>query len=431
MKRIINFVVKYPVAITALTCFMFYFLPFKPKSFGDGQFHSGTQELIQFILNGFQGNVHIDKGFLTLFCYLIPYSLVYSFHNDNLFFLSGVIFSCFFVCYSVYLLFKALDILKFDNRSKFTTLLLLCIFPVHIYYAMGIIGEVFAFFSVSVFVFYWVKITQLKTNAISDYVFLALSLVLLYGIKPTMIPFILAFTFYLLFLKIKLVHKIGFILFVLLIPIFGFIEKKMDTSEFDFKSTVFRNQILWSRFELRDEPFNWMPQHGRDGFESSDYLHNLAKRSELDSICDVNKLDKTNYYVHWVIKDIIHNPLLTLRQYTLKFFQSQSFIISPLMKSNKSNFIKYGIHVYINSINYILILMSLWSMYRLLKNKEYQFFIPFLILWGWSLAYVFVFHSEQRYMFPIRPMLVILFAYAVNQFRIDKNLNKKLQDQNN
>ncbi|NTV84658.1 MAG: hypothetical protein HGA23_10220 [Bacteroidales bacterium] len=38
----------------------------------------------------------------------------------------------------------------------------------------------------------------------------------------------------------------------------------------------------------------------------------------------------------------------------LKFFQSQSFIISPLMKSNKSNFVKWSIHIYINAINYLL-----------------------------------------------------------------------------
>ncbi len=424
MKKIIDFVVKHPVAITALVCVVFYFLPFKPKPFGDGQFHSGTQELIQFILNGFQGNVQIDKGFLTLFCYLIPYSLVYYFHSDHLFYLSSVIFSCVFVCYSVYLIFKALDIMQFDVRTKFITLILLCIFPIHIYYALGVIGEVFAFFAVSVFVYTWVKITKLKTNSSTSYVYLALSLVLLYGIKPTMIPFIFAFTVYLLFLKIKPVNKIIFTLLIFLIPILGLVEKNMDNSGFDFKSTVFRNQILWSRFELRDEPFNWLPQHGRDGFESSDYLNNLAKRAELDSVCNANKLDKTNYFVDWVVNDIVENPLLTLRQYSLKFFQSQSFIISPLMKSNKSNLVKWGIHIYINSINYILILISLWSMYRLFKTKEYQFFIPFLMFWGWGLVYVFVFHSEQRYMFPVRPILALLFAYGLNQYFVNRNLDK-------
>lgn len=421
MKKIINEVTKHPVAITALFCFVFYFLPFKPKPFGDGQFHTGTLELIQFILNGFEGNVTVDKGFLTLFCYLIPYSLVYSFHNDQLFFLSGVIFSCIIICYSIFLIFKTFDIIKFDNKTKFLILLILCLFPVHIYYAMGIIGEAFAFFAVSVFLFNWIKIIKSNTNSPIYFIYLSLSLVLLYGIKPTMIPFILVFSIYLLFLKFKAYNKFIFSSLILMIPVLGIIENKLDNSGFEFKNIVFRSQILWSRYELRDEPFNWLPQHGQDKFSSTDYLNNLKKRHELDSICEANNYDKTTYYINWVKEDIIQHPVLTLRQYFLKFFQSQSFIISPLMKSDKSNLVKYGIHIYINSVNYILIFFALSGMYILIRNNEFNIYIPFVLLWGWSLVYVFVFHSEQRYMFPIRPILIFLFAYSLNNYYIIKN----------
>jgi hypothetical protein len=308
--------------------------------------------------------------------------------------------------------------MQFTNNAKFLTLFLLSIFPIHIYYAMGIIGEVFAFFAVSSFVYLWIKITQSKNNSKSDFLFLGLSLVLLYGIKPTMIPFILLFTLYLLIGKNKLSNKIIFSAVVISIPLLVLTERKLDDTGFEFKNTVFRNQILWSRFELRDEPFNWLPQHGQDGFESKDYLNNLKKRRELDSICDVNNYDKTTYYIDWVKKDIVSNPFLTLRQYSLKFFQSQSFIISPLMKSNKSNLIKFGVHFYINLINYIFIIIGLFSMYKLLKIKNYKLFIPFLLFWGWSLCYVFVFHSEQRYMFPTRPILIFLFCFYFSGFNL-------------
>ncbi len=103
---------------------------------------------------------------------------------------------------------------------------------------------------------------------------------------------------------------------------------------------------------------------------SSDYLNNLAKRAELDSICEANKLDKTAYYVNWVKDDIVQNPLLTIRQYGLKFFQSQSFIISPLIRSNKSNYVKYGVHIYINSINYVLIFFSIAAIVVFVETKE-------------------------------------------------------------
>ena len=202
------------------------------------------------------------------------------------------------------------------------------------------------------------------------------------------------------------------------------IETKINNTDGAFKKDIFRRHLLWSRFELRDDPFNWLPQDGQKEFATSDYLNNLEKRKELDSICDARNLDKTTYYIKWVAKDIIHNPILTLRQYGLKFFQSQSFFISPMLKYNKNNWVKYGVHIYINGINYLLILFSIGSVFILAREKKYQILLPLLLLWGWSLLYVFIFHSEQRYMFPMRPVLVFLFAYFVNHYYNGKQLPK-------
>ncbi|MDD5151440.1 MAG: hypothetical protein PHC28_13360, partial [Flavobacterium sp.] len=249
------------------------------------------------------------------------------------------------------------------------------------------------------------------------FLILAFSLVLMTGTRPNLLPFLVLFSFYFLVLKLEWKNKMIFISSLSLMMFsLTLIENKINNTDGAFKKDIFRKHLLWSRFELRDEPFNWLPQHGQDEFASSDYLHNLAKRRELDSICEVNKLDKTEYYIHWVTNDIIHNPGLTVRQYILKFFQSQSFIISPLMKSNKSNFIKWGIHIYINSINYVLVFFSIAAIIRLVRKKEYRLIVPLIVLWGWSLLYVFIFHSEQRYLFPVRPVLIFLFAYYVNYF---------------
>ncbi len=422
MKRIIDFVAKHPLAITALVCFVFYFLPFKPKPFGDGEYHEGTLQLIQYVLDGFHGNVRVDKGLLPLFYYLVPYSLAYVFHNDTVYYLFGIIFNSAIICIGIKYLFKSFDLLQFSNTSKFWTVIILNLFPIHAYYASGILAESGSFFAVCLMVYFWIKIFVAKSTASIDFMLLAVATGMLVGFRPNLLPFAVVFLIYLMLIKYNLQYKLVFattlIGFVLLLTI---TEKALSKDDGEFKKEVFRKQLLWSRFELREEPFNWLPQHGHDGFESSDYLHNLAKRRELDSICDANKLDKTRYYLHWVASDIFQNPVLTVRQYTLKFFQSQSFIISPLMKSNKSKWVKYGVHLYINAINYILIFFSIATIIVLLKKKEYQLIIPFLLLWVWSLVYVFIFHSEQRYLFPVRPVLVFLFAYFVNYY-----FNKKL-----
>lgn len=425
MKRIIDFVVKNPVLITALVCVVFYFLPFKPKPFGDGEYHEGTLQLIQYISNGFQGTVRIDKGLFTLFYYLIPYSLGSIFHNDAVFYLLGVVFNSIVTCWAVKYLFASFDLMGFSNTSKFWSIVVLSLFPIHVYYAMGILAESAAFLGVSLFVYSWLKITA-NTNWVKYYLLLSFSLVVISGTRPNLLPFLVMFSLYFLTVKSGWKNKLIFISSLALMMLaLAFVEKKINNTDGAFKKDIFRRHLLWSRYELRDDPWNWLPQDGQKEFATSDYLHNLKKREELDSICDAQGLDKTTYYVDWVVNDIVQNPLLTLRQYGLKFFQSQTFVISPIMKYNKSNLVKWSIHIYINVINYILVFFSMAAIVVLWKEKKYQILIPLLLLWSWSLLYVFVFHSEQRYMFPMRPVLLFLFAYFVNYYFNGNSLSKK------
>ena len=414
MRKAADWAVKNPFWVTALVCVVFYLLPFKPKPFGDGDYHYGTIQLIDFIANGFSGNVMVNKGFLTLFFYLPSYLLVYPFHSDSVYFASGVIFSCLLVCFAVRYLFLAFDIVNLSANAKKIVLLLLCLFPVHVYYAMGIIGEAFGFFAVSLLVYYWCRIVKSDHVSSKHMAIVALCLVMIYGFKPSMLPFVAVCAAYILILRIRWKQKFTFAAVFLLVPMLFFLEQKLDHSKLDFKEMVFRYQILWSRFELRDEPLNWMPQHTKDAFSSTDYLNNLAKRRELDSICEAQNLDKTSYYIQWVTNDILENPGLAARQYFLKFFQSQSFVISPLMKSDKPAAVKWGIHIYINAINFVLVVLALGGLVKLFREKRYRLVMPLFFFWGWCLMYICLFHSEQRYMFVFRAGLIFMAAYYIN-----------------
>jgi hypothetical protein len=55
--------ISHPISCSH-NCFVLFF---KPKLFGDGEYHIGTIALIDFVLNRFQGNVWADMGLLTLF----------------------------------------------------------------------------------------------------------------------------------------------------------------------------------------------------------------------------------------------------------------------------------------------------------------------------------------------------------------------------
>ena len=425
MKKAIKWAVGNPFWVTAITCVVFYFLPFKPRPFGDHDYHIGTIQLIEYFLHGFSGNVMINKGFVTLFCYLPAYLVAYPFHSDAAYFACGVTFSCIFVCLAVKLLFDTFRLMGFGQRTKAVILLLLSLFPVHVYYAMGIIGEAFAFFAAAAFLYCWLMIVNGRMT-LRFFIALGLSLVMLYGLKPSLLPFIIVFTIYIFFVRFETRLKLAFLGTMLLLPLCFFAEKQLDDSDMGFKEAVFRNQILWSRYELRDEPWNWLPQHGHGPYASSDYLNNLKKRVELDSICQAKGFDPTQYYIEWVKNDIVSHPGLTLRQYAMKFFQSQSFIISPLMKSTKPAIVKYGIHIYINMINAILVIFGLFGLVALFRDRNYRIALPLLFFWGWSLLYVCVFHSEQRYLFVFRSGLVFLAAYYIDLLIKRRNSAKPL-----
>lgn len=410
IRKILNEMVKRPFAVTLLCCLLFYFLPFKPKLFGDGEYHQGAMELIQFILNGFEGDVRVDKGLLTLFYYAIPYAVVFYFENDMLFYMSGIVFNWVVVSLAVSVLFKTLDLLETDIKAKQLVMLVLVLFPIHIYYAMGILAEAASFFLMTAVFYLWFRFIKERSNTRIIFL-LIIALVSISSVRPNLIPFsilmLLVLVFYVKGLRLKALSVMVFVALAFTLVAF---EKSINKESKDFKGMVFRNQLVWSRFELRDEPFNWLPQHGMDAFASSDYKNNLKKRRELDSISKVRGEDPNTVFVQWVANDIIENPFLTARQYFFKFFQSQSFVISPLMKSDKSTAIKIAVHAFINTINFILVFAAIGGLWFLVRNKKHEYYLPVLLMWSWSLLYVFIFHSEQRYMFPSRPALLILMA---------------------
>ena len=422
MKKLIQLITQYPTALTALLCFLFIFSPFKPKPFGDGEYHIGTIELINFICNGFQGTVRVDKGLLTLVYYTIPYSFAYVFHNELDYYFFGVLFNGVITCLAVKYLFLSFKTMGFSTKSKFTAIVILCVLPIPIYYSMGIWSEPASFFAVCIMIYLWVKIVIKKSDSIFDFIMLAFSVIMLIGVRPNLFLFGLFFLLYIIsFGKFKWLNKLVFMMFFVgIIGCLYFAEQALDPNFGKFKKEEFCRQLVRSRYELRDEPFNWLPQHSPQISYSSDYINYLSKIKEFDAICAINNLDKTTYYVKWAVKDILNNPVLTIKQYFLKFFQSQSFIISPLMKSDKSSFSKIGIHLYINAINWILIFFSISSIFIMIKEKKTALLVPFLFLWISALLYVFIFHSEQRYLFPIRPVLIFMFAYGINYYESNR-----------
>jgi len=81
-------------------------------------------------------------------------------------------------------LFLSSEILKFSLKAKFGILLILTVFPIQMYYFIGIWAELAYFFVVLFFMYFWTKIVLAKSDSIFDFVKLAFSVILLTGVRP-------------------------------------------------------------------------------------------------------------------------------------------------------------------------------------------------------------------------------------------------------
>lgn len=424
-----NRVVRNAGTLTFLLCILFYFLPFKPKPFGDGEYHQGTLQLLQFIRHGFSGEVEVTKGLFTLIYYLVPYSFASIFNTEKAYLLFGLVYNWIAVSAAVGVLFKLFREQGFSIRLQWFVFLLLNLFPIHVYYSMGILAETAAFLLSSLFVYFLVTIYHGKKDSYLHYIGLSLSLALFISVRPNFMPYALLFLPLVFFMKKPSTYRsIAAGVFVSAICLLVMSERKLDHTDAEFKKFQLVKGFVWSRYELRDEPFNWLPQHGMDAFASSDYKNNIKKRVELMQLCKEQHLDLQEYAFHWMINDIQQHPGLFLRQTILKYVQSQTFVVTPLMKSKKSSVLKWGVHIYINLLNYILLLSVFYSVWLWWKQKQaYSFFLPLLLFYATAFITIFFLHSEQRYVFPTRPEVLVMFAFGVHAWSQSRKQQSPIQ----
>jgi hypothetical protein len=427
MNRIYNFLSRNTGILTFLLCLVFYILPFKPKPFGDGEYHRGTLQLLDYISHGFTGQVEVSKGFFTLLYYAIPYSLTAWLGNQKILLLAGLLFNWLAVSYGVQRLLGALREAGLTPKLCAGVFVLMNLFPIHIYYSMGILSEAPAFLLVSLFVgwLYRVYQTPASESTWKPFLYCGIFLALFISVRPNFLPFVVPFFIVVLFRNWNWKQK-GMLIGSVFIPltVFFLIEKKLDNTDAEFKKFQLVKGFVWSRYELRDEPFNWLPQHGMDAYASLDYKNNLKKRVELLNYCKANNLDLQKHAFDWMWNDIKSHPGLFLRQTFLKYFQSQTFVVTPLMKSKKPALLKWGIHIYINVVNYILLFTVLYSLVIYFRNRsELAVFVPLFLFYATAFITIFFLHSEQRYVFPTRP--ATLFMLGLTWYHIIKQRESK------
>jgi hypothetical protein len=424
------------ILISSLMMVVVLNLPFKAKPFGDLTFHEEAKNLALYL----KGDISYDKVMITkapgpVFFYTPAYIVAPSASTDNQLWVYGVVFTFITITISLLLIFKIGSNL-FSKEVGLLSVLLFFIFPIHCYYSLGILAEVPAFFSLTLALYGWSKITQ-DAHKKTGWLLLTLGIWFLILNRPnTMLLLMIGFLVigYSFFRKKEFFKLYGKKLALAFTCIglmgLGTLQlAKMITGE---KSGDNQEGLLYyvahqGRFQFREEPTDFRFWESDIRSDSKDYQNWGKSGQELEKIANDSQRSSTEVYKEFLFNDVLEHPFLFVRQFFVKCFYGHMYFINSVKPEQFHLGPIHGVLGYwfvillINSINIVIILgatLFLWKE----KNR-----INYWLFWGVIVA-LLIFHGltymEPRYMFPARVALYIMSAVGLYRINwIQKKVN--------
>lgn len=412
--------------ISILSTIIFLLLPFKPKKFGDANdYHDAAKVLVAIVQNKVDASeLYISKGLITILYYFFPYLLSEQIGTDEANYYFAISWNLIFNTISLLLIFSVLK-REFGKWFGYLGIGLLLLFPIHIYYAVGVGAETAAFCVTALILYVWHtwKNSNFDPNNYSILT-LALLLTILFGIRiNTILAFPLLGLISVYYFFYTRTHKEAIFLFQKSLQLFllssvlagtlYFLTNTIDQRKGANKSDLFYYSITQGRYEFRADTFNWL--HWTEKDDSIDKINQWKKNAELKRECQANPEESCfKIFVAWSLQDIWNNKLLTIKQYLIKFFQSQTFVITSMFLSGTASLKTWLVHIYFNIINLSLVLCSLAYFYQ--KRKSILLNWPLWLIWLAFYGFICIFHSEPRYLFPLRPFLIYMTIAVLYNF---------------
>jgi hypothetical protein len=425
------------VLLSAIMMLIVLNLPFKAKPFGDITFHEEAKNMALYL----KGHLPEEKVVITkapgpVIFYTLPYLLAPSDATDNQLWGYGAAFTGLIIMFSMFLIFKTAKAF-FCKEIGVLSLVLFFIFPIHYYYSLGIIAEAPAFFSFAVALYGWSKAyfnPQGKAGwmyIIAGFLFLILNrpnTMLLFGIVTIVLAYAWFrnrnfFAFYAkpLMLSFAVIGILGF----------GTLQTAKyitNKSGSDSQDNLLYFVAHLGRFQFREEPADFRFWDDSQRADSKDYQNWKKSGSELGTIMAKTGKSYKEVYKQFLIDDAIEHPWLFTRQFFVKCFFGNVYLINSIKPENfKLGPIKgpAGFAFLISVINIVNVLIIVGIFIFLFTEKSLLRFWPF---WG-IIAALLLFHGltymEPRYLFPSKAALYVLSAaglYRVARIRflVDK-----------
>jgi hypothetical protein len=421
--------------------FITYFLVSntKPKPFGDDTFHVEAKIFANEILGD---KVLTNEIFTKAPGPVIYYGIIYSLGNnrnwtDANYYFTAVFWNFLWLFVSVFMIQKLVNYF-IDSSFYVSTILAFVLVPVTFYYAQSVTAEPLAFLMVTLFLYSLITFFEtsnawLKWLSFILHIFSIIGFVMARPNGILIIPVELLFIFILIRLDNNRRFNYYILVGALIISFFTFFlitnqlisnqgrNKLVNTLEKSSQNSYFYHVALHGRFQFRNEPLDWRFWDNSTRIGSLDYANYVVITDSLNNAAfDTN--DNT-LVKRWIIKDIIANKFIFIRQVLVRFVVGNLLIVNS-KSVNKfkggsfhCKFVYYFIHIVLNIFN-LFFLISLFIFFmRFFTNRKYLLILlsPYISL--------IIFHSliymEQRYLFPARPIFILSFIIISNSFFIN------------
>jgi len=411
-------------------------LPFKAKPFGDENSFFDESKNLAFYL---KGSMDFDKVTLTkapapVFIYT-PVFLLTSDNpsNDDLWY-RGVAVNFILITLSLMLIYRTVKTF-FDEKIGVVACILFFAFPIHFYYVFGVTAEVPAFFASAIIAYSWSKI-YFNSTKISNWILFCFGLWLLIMCRPnTLLVLALGFLvlFYSYFKRKDFFNEFGRKLFITftVCGIFCFSTLQL-TKLFNSGKQVYDQEGLFyfvahqGRYQFREEPLDFRFWDDEIRPDSKDYKNWKIKANDLELYRLKTGKPNSEVYKEYLINDIIENPFITIRQFFVKSFFGQVYIVNSItpQKFHIGPFngpLFYWLFLFF--VNLINILIIVGALIFLFKTKD---LVKYWSLWAIVLA-LLLFHGmmymEPRYMFPARVPLYVMSAAGLYRLSFVKKFS--------
>ena len=425
------------VGLSVLLMLMVLNFPFKANPLGDITFHEESKNLSLYL----KGEVAADKVVITkapgpILFYTPAYLLASADATDDQLWVYGVVFTSIMVTISLLLIFR-IGAGFFSKEVGLLSVLLFFIFPIHLYYSLGILAEVPAFFSMALALYGW-SIAFSEPDKKRGWMLLTVGMWFLILNRPNAI-LLLGILFLVIgysFFKNKLFYaiygkKLVFTFFGVLILGVGALQlaKRINGNQSGgSQESYFYYVAHIGRFQFRDEPTDFRFWESDNRPDSKDYQNWIRNGKELDAVISKTNRSYNAVYREFLITDMIDHPFLTTRQFLIRCFYGHINIISKVQPAQFSlgpingAFGFWSFLLVINSINLIVLAGVILFLFQE-KNL-----IQYWIFWGISLALI-IFHGltymEPRYMFPSKVALYIMSSAGLYSIPwIKRSINK-------